>query len=409
MVDTAKSDMLKSSREEDQRKRDEAQLYSIQQQLDELRRQLRENLARQQWFEELYRQGEGKIEQLQTAQDRLTQDVSQSLHARQIDEGRIKAQVAELTQRIESPGKQVRDLRAQIGGLEKIIKNDHDVDASDRQEIEDIQHRIREIQSGVSLMGDAQRQLRDLLQELDSAIGEVRNEALHVAELQRMEEQRLRRQGVELQELVEALRQQFNDVAARSQRVDDVRRQLIERIEGVEEQLAAVHKEEETTDNDMERIEKLTTEHYIAMQERQETTRVQIEAQLSEMRQVADQRMDRYVNRFTSMEERLRATEQMLSELPSRFDALERSDEKLGTEADTIEEWLVLRQLAAMESVLEEVRKRRTERAAKFNAASQSPSDAPGSVYNPAGLLKSVKDAKPPTRPSKNEPLDDGA
>ena len=55
------------------------------------------------------------------------------------------------------------------------------------------------------MMADSQRQLRDLVQELDSAIGEVRQEALHVAELQRMEEQRLRRQGVELQEMVGAV------------------------------------------------------------------------------------------------------------------------------------------------------------------------------------------------------------
>src|SRR5438874_10510428 len=110
------------------------------------------------------------------------------------------------------------------------------------------------------MISDSQRQLRDLIQELDSAIGEVRNEALHVAELQRVEEQRLRRQGVELQELFEDLRQQFTEVAARSQRVDDVRRQLIERIEGVEEQIGMVHQGERTTDNDLERIEKLATD-----------------------------------------------------------------------------------------------------------------------------------------------------
>ncbi len=38
-------DMLKSSKDDDQRRRDESQLYTIQQQLDELRRQLKENLA----------------------------------------------------------------------------------------------------------------------------------------------------------------------------------------------------------------------------------------------------------------------------------------------------------------------------------------------------------------------------
>jgi len=96
-------DMLKSSREEDQRKRDEAQFYSMQQQLDELRRQLKENLARQQWFEELYKQSEGKVNQLQLLQDRLSQDVAQTLQARQVDEGRTKTQLADLVKQVEAP------------------------------------------------------------------------------------------------------------------------------------------------------------------------------------------------------------------------------------------------------------------------------------------------------------------
>src|SRR5437868_12438448 len=104
-----------------------------------------------------------------------------------------------------------------------------------------------------------------------------------------------------------------------SQRVDDVRRQLIERIEGVEEQLTRLHTEEGTTGWDVDRVEKQATEQYIAQQERLETVRGQIEAQLGEMRQVSDQRMERYMNRFTGVDERLRAMEQTLSEIPSRF------------------------------------------------------------------------------------------
>ena len=147
MVDMAKSNALRMSREEEQRKRDEAQFYSMQQQIDELRRQLKENLARQQWFEELYRQGEAQVAQLQTAQDRLGQDVAQSLHARQIDEGRIKSQVAELAQRAEAPEKQIRELRAQIGEVEKAIKVDREVDAGDRREIEDLQGQLLEVEA----------------------------------------------------------------------------------------------------------------------------------------------------------------------------------------------------------------------------------------------------------------------
>src|SRR5437667_12704880 len=110
-------DMLKSSKDEEQRKRDESLVHAIQQQVDELRRQLKENLARQQWFEELYKQSEARVAQLQLAQDRLAQDIAQTLHVRQIDDGRVKAQLADLATRIEVPDKQIRDLRAQVQEL----------------------------------------------------------------------------------------------------------------------------------------------------------------------------------------------------------------------------------------------------------------------------------------------------
>jgi chromosome segregation ATPase len=392
-------DMLKSSRDEDNKRRDETQFYNIQQQLDELRRQLKENLARAQWFEELYKQNEAKVTQVQQTQDRLSQDVAQAMHARQVEDGRMKAQLGELVQKVESPEKQLRELRAQIQGLVDSRKSDRDTDTTTQKQIDALQAQIREIHSHIGTLSDAQRQLRDLIQDLDSAIGEVRQEALHLAELQSLEEQRLRRQGVELQGLFETLRQQFGDVSAKSQRVDDVRRQVTERIEAVEEQLTLIRNESGTAQLDVERVEKAANEQGLIQQERLETVRVQLEAQVGEQRSVNDQRMDRIMSRFTTMEERLRATEQMLSELPSRFDALERRDEVIGTEADAIEEWLVVRQIAALEAVLDDARQRRMDRASTISPGTkQKESAAPGSVYNPAGLLKSVRDAKPPSR-----------
>jgi chromosome segregation ATPase len=389
-------DMLKTSREEDNRRRDEAQFYSMQQQIDELRRQLKENLARQQWFEELYKQNEGKLAQVQVAQDRLTHDVSQSMHARQIDEARLKTQVADLVQQVEAPGKQIRELRAQIHDLTEARKSDRDVDNTAQRQIDDLQGQIREINAHISQVGDSQRQLRDLIQELDSALAEVRQEAIHVAELQSLEEQRLRRQGMELQGMFEALRQQFGDVSAKSQRVDDVRRQLTERIEAVEDRMGVVATGGESIQNELDRIEKQTNEQDLLQQERLETVRVQIDAQLGEMRAINDQRMDRIMLRFNGIDDRLRTIEQVLSEIPSRFEALERRDEILGSEADTIEEWLVMRQLQALEAVLDDVRKRRADRAGTFSPKVR-PEPVPGSVYNPSGLIKSVRDAKPPS------------
>src|SRR5688500_16455445 len=393
-------DMLKSSRDGDQRKRDEAQFYGIQQQLDDLRRQFKESLARQQWFEELYKQGESRIAQVQQAQDRLTQDIAQTLHARQIDEGRTKALVSDRAQKIEAPDKQLREIRPQIQALSESRKTGRDADAVSQRQVDDLQRQIRDLNSLVSKSGDGSRQLRDLMEDLRGALAEVRQETAHVAELQRLEEQRLRRQGVELQGLFENLRQQFTEVASKSQRVDDVRHQLIERIEEVERQLVPLFKDEADLHSDFERIERLSTEQYLAQQERIETVRTNLEAQLTEQRNIGDQRMDRFMARLAAMDDRLRIIDQQLSELPSRFAALEHRDDIIGTEADSMEEWLIMRQLSALESVLEDVRKRRSERSSTLspNAAKPKPEEAPGSVYNPTGLIKSVRDAKPPSR-----------
>src|SRR5438874_12155253 len=147
-------DMLKTSRDEDNRRREEAQLYGLQQQIDELRRQLKENLARQQWFEELYKQNEGKVSQVQITQDRLTHDVAQSMHARQIDDARMKAQIADLAQQVESPDKQLRELRAQIQELTDGRKTDRDTDNVAQRQIDDLQGQIREINSHIGQVGD---------------------------------------------------------------------------------------------------------------------------------------------------------------------------------------------------------------------------------------------------------------
>ena len=394
-------DMLKSSRDEDQRKRDEAQFYNLQQQLDDLRRQFKESLARQQWFEELYKQGESRIAQVQQAQDRLTQDVAQALHARQIDEGRTKALISDLVQKIEAPDKQLREIKSQIQQISESRKSDRDADAVSQRQVDDLQRQIRDLNSLISKTGEGSRQLRDLMEDMRGALAEVRQETAHVAELQRLEEQRLRRQGVELQSLFENLRQQFTEVSAKSQRVDDVRHQLTERIEAVENQLIPLAKDEANLQSDFERIERLSTEQYLAQQERIETVRAQIEAQLGEQRGIGDQRMDRFMARLGNVDDRLSAIDQQLSELPSRFAALEHRDDVIGSEADSMEEWLIMRQLAALETVLEDVRKRRSERSSTLSpntAGKPKPEEAPGSVYNPTGLIKSVRDAKPPSR-----------
>ena len=83
----------------------------------------------------------------------------------------------------------------------------------------------------------------------------------------------LRRQGVELQEMVESIRMQYQDTVSRAQRIEDVRRQLLERVEAVEETLATLEQEDTREDTIIQRLDKQILENLLAVQERAEVIR----------------------------------------------------------------------------------------------------------------------------------------
>jgi chromosome segregation ATPase len=380
MVDT-----VRSARDEESRKRDDVALYQMQQQIDELRRQLRDALARQQWLEDLYKNTEGKVVQLQLVQERHTQDVSQTLQVRQIEEGRLKQQIAEIATRVEEPMKPIRDLRAQMGELLDSRRQDRERVGNEGREIEGVQTQIRQLTSQIGLVADGLRQLRDQVQELDSVNNETRQEIGRVAETHRLEEQRLRRQGVELQELVESLRAQFVEISTRNIRVDEVRRALMEHIEALQGLMTERAEQEVRLTQALQRVEKQVIENHVVVQERLEVVRSQYATDLTDVRQTGDQRMDRYVTRFQQIEDRLRALDSRIGDLLPQFDILRRQDEEIGETVDLLEERHLRDELGSIEAQIEAMRQRR----AKKQAA----------VAAKAALVRNVRDARPHTGP----------
>jgi chromosome segregation ATPase len=375
------AEILRATRDEESKRRDDVAVYQLQQQVDDLRRQLRESLARQQWLEDIYKNTEGTVAQLKMAQERHTQDIAQTLQVRQIEEGRIKQQIGELAQKVEEPLKPIRDLRAQIGELIDTRRQDRERTAMDGRQFETVQSQIRQLVAQIGLIADGQRQLRDLIHELDAVNAETRQEIQRVAEMQRMEEQRLRRQGAELQELVETLRTQVTEVTSRSGRVEDVRRALLEQIEAVRAEVGDTRERDMHIHSVIARVEKLAVEHHADVQERAETVRAALAAEISEIRQLGEQRMERYINRFQQLEDRIREVDQKLGEQAPHLDLLYRRDEEIESVIDALEERQLREELETIEAQVEEMRQRRAKKQA--DAAQK------------ASLVRSVREARP--------------
>ncbi|MGI8587703.1 MAG: hypothetical protein ACR2M0_08465 [Chloroflexia bacterium] len=375
------TEILRSTREDEGRKRDEAALYQVQQQLDEVRRQLREAIARQQWLEDLYKNTEGQVLQLQLVQERHAQDVSQTLQVRQLEDARLKQQLAELGQKVEEPLKPIRELRAQITELYDTRHQSRDRASTDKTQVEALQSQIRQLVAQIGLIADGQHQLRDLVQELDSVNNETRQEISRVSELQRMEEQRLRRQGTELQAIVENLRVEFVDLTSRTGRMDEVRRQLMEHIEALQTQLTEVREWDGRYTSGLGRLEKQVSENQADMREHGETTRTQFAAELADVRQLGDSRMERYVTRFQQLEDRIRDLDQRIAEQIPQLEALYQRDTDLEALLDSYEERQLREELESIEAQVEEMRRRRAKKQAE---AAQK-----------ASQVRSVREARP--------------
>jgi chromosome segregation ATPase len=368
----------------------------LQQQLDELRRQLREAVARQQWLEELYKQNEGRLAQVQMAQDQFAQSITQTLNARQVDDQRVKQQIAELAPRVDEPMKAVRDLRALVTELSDSRRVDRERFTAELRQYDGLQGQLRELVAQIGMIADAQRQLRDLVHDLDTVNAETRQEVQRVAELQRLEEQRLRRQGVELQEIVEGLRLQFQDTVSRSQRIEDVRRQVMEHLQALEDAVGELQQEDQRQDTILQRLDKQMFDNHRSMQERAEAVRATFEADLAEVRQSSDQRTDRHIGRFQQIDDRLRDLEQRLAELPPLFDRLATRDQEIEAERERLEELHLRREIEALDAQLQEMRSRRAEKQTEL-ARREVP-----------GLIRNVREARPPADSNDEYPTNPG-
>ncbi len=378
-------DIITNVRDDERRKREEAQMFNVQQQLDELRRQLREGVARQQWLEDALRQSEGRTAQLQLSVDKQSMEIGQSLQVRQIEDQRLRKQIAELEAHAEEPLKPLKEMQAQIIELGERFRSSQNQATVSVQQMEAVQLQIRGITAQVGMLGEQQRQLTDGLHETGSAITENRQEVVRISEAQRIEEQRLRRQDIELQQGIESVRNEFGALVARVTQMEETRKRFVEEIDALASSLTTIHAEYNKLEDLIERINRDHGERYLAQQERIETVRLQLEADAADLRQVSDQRAERLSTRLQLLEDRIRITEADISLLPPQIEALRQRDEFQVEQAEDLYEQYITKQFEFLEQMMRQNRKQR-----QRNEASQAAADG-------GGLIRNARDARPPS------------
>jgi chromosome segregation ATPase len=203
-------------RQDDERRRDEARLAALQNQVDELRQAMREVISRQGREEELLKHYESASAQNRMAIEQLRQESQQSAQARALDENRTRQQIVDLDARLEDVTRPLRSLQAHVTELVEAARLKADDTAQYRQRDDELQTQIEHLSAHVDRTGVLIHQVRDSVEAAREESDGLRRDIVRAEDSIKIVDQDARRRVAEVT-------QEGETIAAR---IDELRSDL---------------------------------------------------------------------------------------------------------------------------------------------------------------------------------------
>lgn len=346
----------RSYREDDTLKRGEAQIYQLQQQVDELRRLLREQMARQNSVEEYLKQGQSAIVSVRDQVDKQTAEFHQAFQVRVLEEHRIKQELAELQVRSNEPIKPLRELRSQINQLFEQRRREGDQVGIDKQAVEKVAAMARDTQSHIGRLDGHIKDLREAVKITANAQEFYQRELERLMEIIHNWEGSVRRLGEEFREEIKGLRAEVQLFTNRIARLEDLQRQDAARIEEFPPVFDVLRVEDERIVANVVRAEKVYNERVAVIQDRLEEIRQQTETQFFNINQLFSGQADSDNVRFVQLDDRIRITDAIVQDIQLRIEQVRQVAEAELSEVYKLQEAVIATSLEHAQAEYDMVR-----------------------------------------------------
>ena len=181
---------------DDERRRDEARLAALQNQVDELRQAMREVLSRQGREEELLKHYESATAQNRLAIEQARQEMQQSAQARAIDETRTRQQIVDMDARLEDLTRPIRSLQAHVMELIEAARQKADDTSEYKQRDDALQAQIEHLSAHVDRTGVLIHQSRDSIEATREETDGLRRDIVRAEDSIKIVDQDARRRQV---------------------------------------------------------------------------------------------------------------------------------------------------------------------------------------------------------------------
>jgi chromosome segregation ATPase len=309
-------------RQDDDRRRDEARLAALQNQVDELRQAMREVLSRQGREEELLKHYESATAQNRIAIEQLRQESQQSAQARALDENRTRQQINDLEARLEDVTRPIRSLQAHMMELLEAARVKADDTSQYRQRDEELQVQIEHLSAHVDRTGVLIHQVRDSIDGVREETDGLRRDIVRAEDSIKIVDQDARRRVAEVAQSGETITARIDelrsDLGHLFDLIDDTRRSIVHidpSLEELREADAAVRQE-------LGRVNAQSVERHELLLERVEDMRGDADARFADIRQALEQRHERLAERIDDLNEAHRELGFRISQLSGQLDEL---------------------------------------------------------------------------------------
>ena len=357
-----KGDVTAKFEEEKLRVQEQSQLIYLQNQIDELRRMLKDQNNKYAWAMEQSRRSEAQVGQFQNLIERQAQEVQTTLEVYKREITGLRREVASAMLRAEEAVKPQREIQAQIHQLQEVRRQDREAVAPWAGRIEELEHRIKETVALIRDSDDRYRQLLSQLEQLRVADGTAIEGLRHLDEQIQVEKQNLRRQAVEAQQLVADVRASLDDPVARIGRLEERVRVTEDQLQELPPLIEKIGEKLPGIQEDIRRVELVATERFLLNQERLEDLRHQNDERIVEMHESGDEHLLHLTSWLERIDAWCREEEGRVARIGNRLELLhQRHDARLsdleGQELETLE-----RIAGAWSDVLETVKAGQVER-----------------------------------------------
>lgn len=325
-------------RQDDDRRRDEARLSTLQTQVDEVRQALRELASRQVRLEDNLKLSEGQTAQNRIQLDQARQENAQSAQARALDENRTRQQLADLEQQLDDGIRPMRGMQAQIAELLEASRKKADDTGQNQRRFDELKTLLDTLQALGDRNAVVTHQLRDSIDAIRSEMEQIRRDIIRNEDAVKVVDQEARRRIAEVSQTTESFASRMDELRSDLAHAFDLVEELRRSVAHVDPTLEELRETDAGMRVEVNRLQAQAIERHEMLVERIEDTRANQETHLIELRSSMDQRFERIGERIERLNEEFRQLEFKVGNVGLSLDELKQVDASLRRELWSLHE-----------------------------------------------------------------------